>query len=98
MKHRVDYNQREIVNCMRSLGATVAITSDLGNGFPDLVVGYKGVNYLIEVKDGHKAKFTKVQQNFHGTWRGQLVTFYSIDDAIKFLKDRSTQPTNFCNE
>ena len=52
---KVDNNQREIVKKLRKIpGVTVSITSALGDGFPDIVVGYKGVNHLIEIKDGSK--------------------------------------------
>ena len=38
---RKDANQTQIVDALRGVGATVAITSMLGHGFPDLVVGYR---------------------------------------------------------
>lgn len=51
MKHgRIDANQSEIVAALRACGCTVAITSDVGGGFPDLVVGYQGRNFLLEIK------------------------------------------------
>lgn len=48
---RCDRNQPEIVSALRSIGASVLITSNQGGGFPDLVVGWRGHNYLLEVKE-----------------------------------------------
>lgn len=44
---RVDDNQAEIVKVLRQLGATVRPTHTVGDGFPDLVVGWRGKNYLV---------------------------------------------------
>jgi len=45
---RVDANQKEIVTMLRRMGYSVAVTSDCGKGFPDIVVGRSGKNYLFE--------------------------------------------------
>lgn len=39
---RVDANQKEIVRAWRQVGARVALTHMVGNGFPDAVVGFRG--------------------------------------------------------
>ena len=50
---RIDGNQGEIVKFLRKAGCVVEITSDVGRGFPDLVVRTpKGTIYLTELKDG----------------------------------------------
>jgi hypothetical protein len=53
---RIDANQPEIVKAFRQLGCEVAITSNLGHGFPDLIVGKpkRQKVVLVEVKDGSK--------------------------------------------
>jgi len=83
---RVDDNQREIVNALRDIGASVLSLATIGGGCPDLVVGYRGTNYLLEVKDGGKSpskrKLTKDEENFINNWRGRVAVVYSIDDAI----------------
>ena len=38
-RHRSDDNQTEIVKVYRQLGWHVVITNQVGDGFPDLVVG-----------------------------------------------------------
>ena len=50
---RVDSNQPGIVRILRSLGAHVLVMSQLKNAF-DLLVGYRGVLYIVEIKDGDK--------------------------------------------
>ena len=55
---RVDANQAGLIAAARKMGCSVADTSRLGAGFPDLVIGLAGkggrVNLLVEVKDGRK--------------------------------------------
>ena len=49
---RIDRNQPEIVDALRKRGASVALLHTAHDGIPDLLVGYKGKNFLLEVKDG----------------------------------------------
>ena len=41
---KVDANQPATVKALRDAGMTVAVTSSLGKGFPDLVVGFRGAD------------------------------------------------------
>jgi hypothetical protein len=86
---RVDANQTEIVQALRGVGATVAITSMVGQGYPDLTVGYHGRNYLLEIKDGSKPpskrRLTPDEQEFHDTWRGTVFIVNSVDEALQVL-------------
>ena len=89
---RVDANQKEIVKQLRQLGCSVAITSMVGSGFPDLVVGYKGKNYLIELKDGTKPAsaqaLTADEIEFMETWRGQYIKCNSLQSLCNLLEIR----------
>ena len=84
-----DDNQDDIVAALRKMGASVWITSQMGNGSPDLVVGYAGKNYLIEVKDGSKPpsaqKLTGDESKFHDGWGGNIFVVKSVDDAIDLI-------------
>lgn len=51
---RVDANQAAIAEALRSCGATVQLIHTVGKGCPDLLVGFGGINLLLEVKDGSK--------------------------------------------
>ena len=86
---KVDANQTEIVNALRKIGASVTSTAAQHKGFPDLVVGYKGVNYLMEIKDSNKPpsqrKLTPDQIIFHKSWNGQIAVVTSVQDAFDVL-------------
>jgi hypothetical protein len=73
---RVDRNQKEIVEHLRKRGATVQPLHTVGRGCPDLLVGYGGQNYLVEVKDGEKSpsqrKLTPDEDAWHWMWKGQV--------------------------
>jgi len=84
---RTDDNQNEIVQALRGVGASIAITSALGSGFVDIVAGYRGINYLIEIKDGSKPpskrQLTPDEQEFHDLWRGAVIVVRDIDEALR---------------
>lgn len=83
---RVDGNHPEIVKALRQAGMSVAITSGLGGGFPDLVVGWRGVNVLLEVKDGTKPPsaraLTADEKDWHAKWGGQISVVESPQGAV----------------
>jgi hypothetical protein len=84
---RVDANQAEIVKALRAAGCSVAVTSSLGKGFPDLVVGYFGRNFLLEVKDGSKPPSKRVltseEMGFVAAWRGQYDVVEDVNQALR---------------
>ena len=82
---RKDKNHAAIVNALRGVGATVADTSALGGGIPDLLAGYKGVNVWIEVKDG-AGSLTEDQLEFIAKWRGTPVRVCrNTDEALRAI-------------
>jgi Holliday junction resolvase len=81
---RTDNNQGEIVQALRAAGATVAITSGVGQGFPDLVVGINNTNYLVEVKY-HSAPLTEDEIEFLRKWRGHYKVVRSVEEAIRMI-------------
>lgn len=89
MAKRVDTNQKEIVEALRELGVSVQILSDVGKGCPDLVVGFRGRNYLLEIKDGKRPpsqqKLTEHEERFFDNWRGQVDIVKSVQQAIDFI-------------
>ena len=52
-------------------------------------MGYRGVNYVIEVKDGDKVpsarQLTGPQKVWHGAWRGQVSVANNITDALEII-------------
>lgn len=88
---KTDANQADIVKALRKLPKlSVFSTHIVGKGFPDIVVGYKGINYLFEIKDGAKPKssqkLTTGEVKFHSEWNGQIDIITNIDDALNILK------------
>jgi len=87
---RRDDNESIIVETLRKAGAYVRIVT-MGDGVPDLLVGYKGYTLLLEVKDGNKTpsarKLTKAEQKFFDEWTGGLLAIVeSPEDALAILK------------
>ena len=86
---RTDDNQQQIVKQLRKLGCSVAITSMIGKGFPDFIVGYKGRNYMIELKDGKRKPsekgLTMDEAKFFTAWSGQIDKCESLDEICKVI-------------
>jgi len=82
---RVDANQSDIVKDLEAIGCDV-----LEIGWPlDLLVGYRGRNWLLEIKDPAKVpserKLTPEQVSFFSLWRGQMAKIETTDEAIAVL-------------
>jgi hypothetical protein len=86
---RVDANQAAIVEALRAIGASVQSLAMVGRGVPDLLVGFRSQNWLIEVKDGAKPqsarRLTADEVAWHDGWRGQVATVASIEDALELV-------------
>jgi hypothetical protein len=86
---RRDSNHKSIVNLFRNFpGVTVADTAALGNGFPDIVVGFRNKSYLIEIKDGNK-KLTPEENEFVNSWCGDYTIIRNEQQVINFLQNIS---------
>jgi hypothetical protein len=88
---RVDGNQSALVEQIEELGASVQSLHTLGGGVPDLLVGYRGLNYLLEVKDPaqppSKRKLRETQVLWHSDWRGQVAIVETVEDFLKLAGD-----------
>jgi hypothetical protein len=84
MRHakRVDANQDQIIIALRAAGAYVWII-----GLPvDLLVGYKGHTFLVEIKTDAKQRLTALQQDFFKNWGGStLARIDSPDAALRMI-------------
>lgn len=77
----------EIVSALRACGAVVRyIIGEFGQaGIPDLLVGYHGTTYLMEVKV-KGGRLSKAQKDFAATWRGgPIVVVHSVPAALAAL-------------
>lgn len=86
---KVDDNQPEIVKFLRKLGASVQPLHTIGKGCPDIVVGFRGQNWLVEIKDGSKAPSQRRLTTDEGKWRAAWVGQYAVvectDDCLSLL-------------
>ena len=82
---KVDANQAQIVRKLRDCAVKVEVLSDVGKGVPDLLCGFRGVNVLLELKDGDKPpsaqKLTADQVAWHESWPGQVDVVASFEEA-----------------
>ena len=87
---RIDANHEQVVLALRTAGATVQSLAAVGQGVPDLLVGFQGKTLLMEIKDGNKTpserRLTEPQLKWHGAWRGgPLAVVDSPDAALRML-------------
>lgn len=86
---RIDRNQPEIVRALRALGASVEPLHTVGGGCPDLLVGFRRITLLLEVKDGNRPpserELTPDQVRWHSTWQGHKAIVTSVDEAVAVM-------------
>ena len=84
-----DKGEPAIVAALRAVGATVGML-DLSGG-PDLLVGFRGVNFLFEIKDpigphGGTSRdgqqLSERQLKWHRAWRGNVDVVRSPQEAL----------------
>lgn len=70
-RSKPDENTSRIVDALRKVGAVVWFIQGAHGqaGVPDLLVGYRGRTYLMEVKMP-KGKVSDAQTRFFETWQG----------------------------
>lgn len=89
---RIDKNQTTIVKALRQCGISVHPTHNVHNGFPDIVAGHSGINYLFEIKDPQqppsKRKLTKMEDEWHKKWNGSVHTIETYDEALDIIYNR----------
>lgn len=82
-----DANHGEIAAALIALGAHVYDTTAIGNGFPDMTVGWLGENILIEVV-GTRNNPAEVRDHFaraEGWKGGRWLTVCSVLDLLTQL-------------
>jgi hypothetical protein len=86
---RSDSNQQPIIDALRKCGASVHSLHRVGSGCPDLLVGFRGKNYLLELKrpasilEGTEpGKLTEKQKDWHAEWNGQVCVVRHPEEAL----------------
>lgn len=95
---KIDGNQTKVVEALRKAGLSVAITSSLGSGFPDLVVGgsprlgratYPQKTILVELKDPSRPisarKLSSDEFTFHSEWKGEAYVCETAEEILKIF-------------
>jgi hypothetical protein len=86
---RVDDNQAKIVKQLRRLGISVQHLHTIGQGCPDLLLGVRNQNFLIELKDEKKPpsakKLTPDEEEFFNEWRGQVTKCETLEEILKVI-------------
>jgi hypothetical protein len=84
-----DANQSEIIGALRAAGASVTILAGVGRGCPDLLVGIRDHNLLMEIKnlEGRGNRLTTEQEAWIKAWKGQVAIVTSIDEALTVLRE-----------
>ena len=83
---RLDGNHREVVQALQAIGCSVQSLAAVGKSCPDLLVGYRGRNVLLEVKAG-RGKLTDGQAAWQFTWAGQVSTVWSSEEAVAVMQE-----------
>jgi hypothetical protein len=92
-REKRDSNHTEICTELRKVdGVSVLELYMVGGGAPDLLVGYNGVDQLMEIKcreAGHMSKTQPLrpdQVSWHSEWKGRpVVVVFSVADALRAI-------------
>lgn len=88
---KVDDNQAELVQELRQMGVSVTHLHAVGKGCPDILCGWRGRNWLFEIKDGAKPpsarKLTPAQNLWHATWSGQATVITTAQQALSIMQE-----------
>jgi|HubBroStandDraft_4_1064222.scaffolds.fasta_scaffold59974_3 hypothetical protein len=94
-RKRVDANQPEIVDALRACGMSVLSLAAVGKGCPDLLIGWRGRNILLEVKDGSKPpsgrQLTDDEKDFRDSWRGSVFLVESVEQAVRICEEEASR-------
>lgn len=87
---KTDLNHKEIIDKLRQIpNLSVFSTHTIGKGFPDIVIGYKDKNYLVEIKSKKNTikenTLTPAEMKFFLDWKGQYFIAYSFEQVLNML-------------
>ncbi len=82
---RIDTNHHEIVDALRARGAAVYSLAAVGEGLPDLLVGYRGHTFLFEIKHGRNPLTPDQTIFFHAWVGGPLQIVRSVADGLRAI-------------
>jgi hypothetical protein len=86
-----DGNQAAIIEALEGIPeCSVLVLSAVGGGCPDLLIGYRGANLLVELKNpdvyyNPKLPTMVKQDEFRKTWKGRVIKAYTLKEIITEL-------------
>lgn len=87
---RTDSNHSAIVKELRQAGCSVQSLADIGEGCPDILVGWQGLNLVFEIKDGtlptSATRLTQHEKAWHLVWRGQVAVIETAEQALNIMR------------
>lgn len=88
---QTDRNHKDVIRWFLELGCTVVDLSKVGGGCPDLLVGVRGHERLVETKDPKRKpserKLRPNQSEFFETWAGSKpAKVETHDDVIEVFR------------
>lgn len=95
----VDGNQGLIVRVLRAIGASVQSIAPVGDGCPDLLVGWRRQTFLLEVKDPAQApsarRLTELELRWHRTWNGlPVAVVHTPEEALQAIGANPVQQSS----
>ena len=84
-KAKVDLIQPKLVKQIRDLGGYVLHTHQLKNAF-DILVGYEGKTYIIEIKNDSKGKLSDGEQACKIGFNNVGVDYHVIHNINQFIE------------
>lgn len=71
------------MEALRAVGASVQSLAKVGGGCPDILVGWRGGVWVIEIKDG--SQFTPAQKKWHREWQGKAYVANNVSEALEIV-------------
>ncbi len=85
-RQKLDDNHKAIVAALTYSGALVADLSNAGGGVPDLLCGYRGMIFCVEVKSP-KGSLSAKQKEFFAQWSEYpALVIRTVDEAMDMME------------
>jgi hypothetical protein len=85
-RHRKDNNQKQIVADLDAIPSVTYKDVSMVDGFVDLVVGFRGENYLFEIKNPEgRQLLTEHEERFHDYYTGTIHIVTETDQILRII-------------
>jgi hypothetical protein len=88
---KIDSNHADVVKVLLAYGCSVQSLAAIGHGCPDLLAGFRGRNWLFEVKpmvgvrEPRPKALNQDQVLWHAKWAGSVHTVTSGEEALRIM-------------